>query len=74
MTDFDHILLFKTDIKTISDKDNIARLLNSDNSIEQWSIDQDDEDCVLRVVTYTLHHHQIINLITSSGYSCCELT
>ena len=74
MTDFDHILLFKTDIKTVSDKDTIALLLNADNSIEQWSIDQDDEDCVLRIVTHTLQHHQIINVITGSGYACCELT
>lgn len=74
MESFDHILLFKTDIKTATDKMAVRILLDCDDRIQQWSIDQEDEDCVLRVVTYMLNHHQIIELINHHGHQCCELT
>jgi hypothetical protein len=74
MKNFDHILLFKTDIRTPSDKMAVRISLDLDDRIQQWSIDQDDEDCVLRIVTPILKHHQIIDLITHHGFNCCELT
>lgn len=74
MESFDHILLFKTNIKTETDKLAIRVLLDCDDRIQQWSIDIEDEDCVLRVVTFTLSHYQIMELINSRGYICCELT
>ena len=73
MENFDHILLFKTNIKSETDKETICALLDGDEAIQEWSVDTEDEDCVLRVVTFTLNHYQIINLINTKGYLCCEL-
>jgi hypothetical protein len=73
MENFDHILLFKTNIKSDIDKEVICALLDDDEAIQEWSVDTEDEDCVLRVVTFTLNHYQIINLINTKGYLCCEL-
>lgn len=73
MEDFSHILLFKTNINGDADKALVCATLSNTPGVEKWSIDIEDEDCVLRVISYTLRHHQIINLITYHGYNCCEL-
>jgi hypothetical protein len=71
---FDHILLFKTNISCNSDKELMHTLLDGDPAIVQWTIDMEDEDCVLRIVSYQLTHQQIIELLNKHGYNCCELT
>jgi hypothetical protein len=73
MENLAHILIFKTNIHSPNDKQNICNLFTANESIQEWSVDTEDEDCVLRVVTATLNAHQIINLINSRGYICCEL-
>jgi hypothetical protein len=73
MENLDHILLFKTDINSESCKEKLQALLDGYNGIEQWNIALDDQDCVLRVVSYTLSHQQIIELINHHGHFCCEL-
>lgn len=74
MENFDHILLFKTDIKSEDCKAKLQAILNGYEGIEQWNVALDDQDCVLRVVSHTLNHQQIIELITNHGHFCCELT
>ena len=71
---FDHILLFKTNINCDGDKQLLHTLLDNNPDIKCWSIDMEDEDCVLRIISYTLSHAQIIELIKPHGYQCCELT
>jgi hypothetical protein len=71
---FDHILLFKTNIKCNDGKQLLHTLLSNSPDIKCWSIDMEDADCVLRIVSYTLSHTQIIELIQHHGYQCCELT
>lgn len=73
MLDFNHIHIFKTNICTPTDKQVIHELLDEDAAIQEWSVDTDDEDRVLRVVTAELNQNQIIDLINSKGYLCCEL-
>jgi hypothetical protein len=73
MENFDHILVFKTNIQSADDKLSLHALLDYNEAINQWSIDMEDEDCVLRVVTFTLQHYQIIDLLNTKGYLCCEL-
>ncbi len=70
---FDHILLFKTNINCPGDKLYLHAVLDCNPDIRQWTIDQEDEDCVLRIVSYTLTHQQIIQLLNQHGYNCCEL-
>lgn len=74
MKTFDHILLFKTNISCDADKALLGAVLNNHADIQSWTVDTEDEDCVLRVISHTLSHQQIIDLITNYGYSCCELT
>ncbi|WP_316794319.1 hypothetical protein [Pedobacter frigoris] len=71
--DFKNILLFKTDIRTIEDRQLIAKVMD-DNKIDQWTIDQQDIDCVLRIVSDKLRLTDIIQLVSRNGYLCEELT
>ncbi|MEB0263636.1 MULTISPECIES: hypothetical protein [unclassified Mucilaginibacter] len=71
---FDHILLFKTNVNCDGDKKLLHTLLDGNPDVQCWTVDMDDDDCVLRIVSYTLSHLQIIELMNSRGYSCCELT
>lgn len=73
MGKFDHIHLFKTNIRTAEDKLKIRPLLNNRKEVEEWHIDQEDEDCVLRVVSYSLEKYTIISLVNTKGCLCVEL-
>ncbi|SMC53503.1 hypothetical protein [Pedobacter africanus] len=69
----EHILLFKTDIRTEGDKRYIAKVM-AENQIEQWTVDLQDIDCVLRIVSPTLKLQDVITLVKDNGYQCEELT
>jgi hypothetical protein len=73
MEDFDHILLFKTNCATAADKVTLQLLLGNQDDVEEWNLDQEDCDCVLRIITYTMDHNCIIKLLNHHGYECCEL-
>ncbi|UIR56935.1 hypothetical protein LZQ00_03750 [Sphingobacterium sp. SRCM116780] len=74
MGNFNHILIFKTNIATPQCKDKLQPVLDQHEEISLWTIDQDDCDCVLRIESNTLSHQQINTLINQHGYDCCELT
>ena len=74
MENFEHIMIFKTNVSTLQDKELIGSILNGHADIEQWHIDLEDEDCVLRVVSYNLKYDGIEKLIREQGYNCMELT
>jgi len=73
MENLNDILLFKTNFVTEADKKVLGNLLK-EAGINNWHIDCEDCDRVLRIVSGTLQHQTIIKLITDSGYQCCELT
>lgn len=73
MENLTHILIFKTNIKTETDKIRIAQLLDTIKEIEEWSVDCDDVDCVLRVVSYILTPVQITELLAQKNFQCEEL-
>lgn len=73
-TDFNNILIFGTNIKTENDKQIISKLLNSNPDIEQWHIDLEDIDSVLRIESKLLDAKQIIKMITEQDFKCAELT
>lgn len=68
-----HILIFKTNISSVNDIHCVKQSLNNNNQIERWNIDLQDVDCVLRIVSSSLNHTQVIELITDHGYECAEL-
>lgn len=73
LENFNHILLFKTNINCDTAIQLLHNLFDGNTNVKTWSVDIDDEDCVLRIISYTLTHSQIINLIKQQGYQCAEL-
>jgi hypothetical protein len=69
----DNILVFATNIETQSDKQRISNLLDEHSEIQQWNIDQEDIDCVLRIVSDTLSEEQIIRLLDNQNFKCSAL-
>ena len=69
----ENILVFATNIKTKNDKQTISDLLDKNPEIEQWNIDQEDIDCVLRIVSETLSEEQIISLLDNQNFKCSAL-
>lgn len=73
MEELTHILIFKTNIQTTGDKLRVKELLGTTPFVSEWSVDCEDIDCVLRIVSYELSAEQIINLIKQAGFTCEEL-
>jgi hypothetical protein len=74
MEDLTHILIFKTNIKTEEDKTGLLEFFASNKLIVECSIDCEDIDCVLRIVSYELSVDEIIKLVKQKGFRCEELT
>lgn len=68
-----HILVFSTNINTEADKLCVLELLSAQSAIEDWSVDMDDIDRVLRVVSHELSPDDVIRLLNRIGYQCREL-
>ena len=73
MHDLKNIFIFKTNIRCGDDKLAVKQVLEGNELIEQWSVDINDCDCVLRVVSQALNKQDIIALVTGSGFYCEEL-
>ncbi|MBS7254559.1 hypothetical protein [Flavobacterium branchiicola] len=73
-TDLNTIHIFKTNISAIDSNCAAHSALNNHEEIQQWSIDCEDIDCVLRVVSEQLKPEEIITLISDLGFECQELS
>ena len=69
----ENVLVFATNIKTENDKQKIISTLDEHSEIHEWNVDQDDIDCVLRIVTNTLSEEHIIQLINQHDFACAAL-
>lgn len=67
------ILVFKTNIRTVTELLCVQSVLNDHPHIQDWSIDQQDVDCVLRIITPALCTTDVVALITNNGFECTEL-
>ncbi|MCD8742332.1 hypothetical protein LT679_17110 [Mucilaginibacter roseus] len=67
------VLVFKTNINTITDLANVSPLLDADKAVSNWHIDLDHCDKLLRVTTGCLCPADIIELVNRRGYLCIEL-
>lgn len=67
-----NILLFKTNIQTILDKERLQQSFDNNEQINQWNIDLQDVDCVFRIVSETLTTAQIISAVEHMGFDCAE--
>ena len=72
-TNLQKIHVFKTNIDQIYPDCAVNITLSNHLDIEQWSIDCEDCDRVLRVVSETLNPDVIITIINSLGHECQEL-
>ncbi|MEZ0182259.1 MULTISPECIES: hypothetical protein [Flavobacterium] len=68
-----NVMIFATNIKTETSKNKIAAFFNTNKSILQWSIDQEDIDCVLRIISKNLNADQIIEMLNFLDFDCKEL-
>ncbi|MEG0852033.1 hypothetical protein ACHRVK_08950 [Flavobacterium plurextorum] len=68
-----NVMIFATNIKTETSKNKIAAFFNTNKSILQWSIDQEDIDCVLRIISENLNAGQIIEMLNFLDFDCKEL-
>lgn len=69
----DHIIICKTNIRTDLERQKVKDCLDNHPEILQWNIDQQDIDCVLRVISTTLDETAVITLIQQHGFDCAEL-
>ncbi|TRX41451.1 hypothetical protein [Flavobacterium restrictum] len=69
----ENILVFVTNIKTETDKQKIMSPLDKNPAVLEWNIDQEDIDCVLRIVSETLSEEQIITLLNLHDFECKPL-
>ena len=72
-TDLNIIHIFKTNIGKIEPNCAMQKTLDSHSDIQQWSIDCEDVDCVLRIVSENLKPETIITIINLFGHECQEL-
>ena len=73
-TDLDTIHIFETNIGEIARDSVLFKKLDENLEILEWSIDCEDVDCVLRVVSETLLPDDIIKIITDFGFDCQEMS
>ena len=71
--DISNILIFKTNIQTEFDKLRIKNVLDASHRVLKWSIDMEDVDHVLRIVSDSLSPEQIISVLDYVGFECAEL-
>ena len=71
--DLSNILIFKTNIQTEFDKLRIKNVLDASHKVLKWSIDMEDVDHVLRIVSDSLTPEQIISVLEYVGFECAEL-
>jgi hypothetical protein len=68
-----HLFILKTNIKDETGKWLLKKFLDSHPEIQQWNLDLNDIDCVLRVVSPTLCYETIIALVNKAGFDASEL-
>jgi hypothetical protein len=67
------VLVFKTNIRRKKDVSKVTPLLESDNRVVEWNVDQMDVDNVLRIASDELHPSEVIKMIRTAGFFCEEL-
>ena len=69
----ENVLVFATNIRTEKEKQIISKILDDHSGVNQWSLDQEDIDCVLRIESDTLSEKQIITLLGNQNFKCSAL-
>ena len=68
------LYIFKTDIESDTKLKEVRSVFNDHPRITFWTVDTEDIDNVLKIVSYDdLSEKEIFRLISSRGYHCEEL-
>jgi hypothetical protein len=67
------LFILKTNVLSLAMKEALALQLNTIPQIKKWSVDYQDCDGVLRASAEGICVHELIQLITQSGFECEEL-
>ena len=67
------IHIFKTDIKELCPNCQVHKMLTNHPEVQQWNLDLEDIDNVLRIESATLTPDAIITIINQFGHECQEL-
>jgi len=65
--------VYKTNIQNENDHFKIKNILGAHQLVEEWSVDTEDKDCVLRVVSDKISEQEIKETIHRIGFQCTEL-
>lgn len=68
----ENILIFRTNVRTAEQKLLLKEILEN-AGILNWTIDQDDVDCVLRIIAEAVCEQYIISMLNDHGFLCIEL-
>lgn len=69
-----YVLVFKTNVEYKKDLKVIELCLSELGDINDWHIDREDVDKVLRIESSSDDPEKIIKALTKAGYLCEELT
>lgn len=67
------ILVFKTNVNSKEEVEQVAELFEMNNLIKEWSFDLEDSDKVLRVVCDNICPELIEHLLTTTGIYCSNM-
>ena len=67
------ILVFKTNLTTTHQINNIGSTLNTHPAIQKWNVDLQDCDNILRVVANNIKPTDVKTILLDAGYFCEEL-
>ena len=68
-----NILVFQTKVANDAELSRLAEILDTSPAIQEWTLDQQDVDKVLRVISEELHPDDIVHLLSGHGLYCREL-
>lgn len=68
------ILVFKTNLSDAKRIGDIGSYLDFHPGIQDWNVDLNDCDNILRIVSRNIAPAEVENMITGTGYYCKELT
>jgi hypothetical protein len=68
-----NILVFQTKVANAAELSRLAEILDTSPAIQGWTLDQQDVDKVLRVISEELQPDDIVQLLSGHGLYCREL-
>lgn len=74
MNEGKQIMVFKTDVHKPEMVNQLNSLFSMREQIEEWTVDTEDIDNVLRIVCEkSLTEYEVISLMKTKGFSCEEM-